>query len=111
MASEDRENETARGAVISARMGIGSWTLLVVLILFLGITIVASYLSWMLSNRTDMPASGYVAMTLGVVFSLCVGFGLMALIFYSSRKGYDEPPVLISSNSDSNFDSTSEKRK
>ncbi len=34
-------------------------------------------------------------MALGVLASLGVGFGLMALIFYSSRKGYDEPPVLI----------------
>lgn len=38
-----------------------------------------------------MPAVGYVAMTLGVVFSLLVGFALMALLFYSSRRGYDEP--------------------
>jgi hypothetical protein len=29
------------------------------------------------------------------VFSLVVGIGLMALVFYSSRKGYDEPAVLI----------------
>jgi hypothetical protein len=34
-------------------------------------------------------------MALGVIFSMVVGVGLMALIFYSSRKGYDEPPVLI----------------
>jgi hypothetical protein len=34
-------------------------------------------------------------MALGVIVSLAVGFGLMALIFYSSRKGYDEPPVLL----------------
>jgi hypothetical protein len=34
-------------------------------------------------------------MALGVIFSPVVGFGLMALIFYSSRKGYDEPAVLI----------------
>jgi hypothetical protein len=39
-----------------------------------------------------MPAQGYVALTLGVVFSLLVGFGLMALLFFSSRRGYDEPP-------------------
>ena len=38
-----------------------------------------------------MPAAGYVAMTLGIVFSLVVGCGLMALLFYSSRHGYDEP--------------------
>jgi hypothetical protein len=33
-------------------------------------------------------------MALGVVFSLVVGIGLMALVFYSSRHGYDTPPDL-----------------
>jgi hypothetical protein len=89
MAREDRKSETELDAAVSARMEIGSWTLLVALCLFLGCTIVVSYLGWMLSDGTNMPASGYVAMTLGVFFSLGVGFGLMALIFYSSRKGYD----------------------
>ena len=37
-----------------------------------------------------MPQVGYVAMTIGVVFSLLVGIVLMALLFYSSRHGYDE---------------------
>jgi hypothetical protein len=40
-------------------------------------------------------------MALGVIFSLAVGFGLMALLFYSSRRGYDEPPVLIVPEDDS----------
>jgi hypothetical protein len=40
-------------------------------------------------------------MAFGVIISLAVGFGLMALLFYSSRKGYDEPPVLIVSDNDS----------
>jgi cation transporter-like permease len=41
-----------------------------------------------------MPPVGYAAMILGVVLSLVVGCGLMALVFYSSRHGYDEqrPP-------------------
>ncbi len=39
-----------------------------------------------------MLAQGYVALTIGVAFSLLVGIGLMALLFYSSRHGYDEPP-------------------
>ena len=38
-----------------------------------------------------MPPAGYIAMTLGIVFSLLIGCGLMALLFYSSRHGYDEP--------------------
>ncbi len=43
------------------------------------------------SDGPPMPTTGYVAMTLGVVLSLAVGCGLMALLFYSSRHGYDEP--------------------
>jgi len=38
-----------------------------------------------------MPTIGYVAMAAGIVVSLVVGCGLMALLFYSSRHGYDEP--------------------
>ena len=38
-----------------------------------------------------MPAIGYVAMAGGIIISLAVGFGLMGLLFYSSRHGYDEP--------------------
>jgi hypothetical protein len=46
-------------------------------------------------NGLDVPIAGYVAMVVGVIASLAVGFSLMAPIFYSGRKGYDEPPVLI----------------
>jgi hypothetical protein len=42
----------------------------------------------------SLPADFYIAMTLGIVFSLVVGVGLMALVFYSARHGYDEPPSL-----------------
>ena len=82
-------------ASASARMGAGSWTLLIVLISMLAATLVIVYFGWTSARETDVPTSGYVAMAIGVIFSLAVGFGLMALVFYSSRKGYDEPPVLI----------------
>jgi hypothetical protein len=39
-----------------------------------------------------MSVHGYGAMTLGIVFSLLVGCGLMALVFFRNRRGYDEPP-------------------
>jgi hypothetical protein len=39
-----------------------------------------------------MPTHFIVAMVFGVVLSIVVGAGLMALVFYSSRRGYDEPP-------------------
>ena len=37
-----------------------------------------------------IPIYGYVAIAGGVIFSLLVGGGLMALVFYSSRHGYDD---------------------
>ena len=46
--------------------------------------------SWTSLEGPPMPEVGYVAMTIGVVFSLLIGIALMALLFYSSRHGYDE---------------------
>ena len=46
--------------------------------------------SWTALDAPDMPTELYVAMVLGVLFSVVVGAGLMALVFYSSRHGYDE---------------------
>lgn len=46
--------------------------------------------AWISVEGPPMPTVGYVAMALGVVFSLVVGIGLMALLFYSSRHGYDD---------------------
>jgi flagellar basal body-associated protein FliL len=85
----------------AARMGVGSWIILIVLLLLLVATGVVIYFGWTLANGTDVPTSGYAAMVFGAIISLAVGFGLMALIFYSSRKGYDEPPVLIVPENDS----------
>ncbi len=47
--------------------------------------------AWISVEGPPMPVNGYIAMTLGIVFSLVIGFGLMGLLFYSSRHGYDEP--------------------
>jgi hypothetical protein len=47
--------------------------------------------AWTEVSGPPMPAAGYVAMTLGIIFSVVIGCGLMALLFYSSRHGFDEP--------------------
>jgi hypothetical protein len=73
---------------------IGVSIVIAVFLLLLAAAGVIGYLGWTTSNA-DVPTSGYVAMALGVVFSLAVGVGLMALVFYSSRKGFDEPATLI----------------
>jgi hypothetical protein len=82
-------------AAQARKISAGTWTVLIILLSLLATTVVIASLGWSLASGADVPASGYVAMALGVIFSLAVGFGLMALVFYSSRKGYDEPPVLL----------------
>ena len=49
------------------------------------------YKQWNLVDF-DMPVEAWVALGFGVGLSMLAGVGLMALMFYSHRKGYDEPP-------------------
>src|SRR5258708_19489389 len=85
----------------TTRMGLGSWIILIALLSLLVATGVVMYFGWTLGNGTDVPTSGYASMPLRGIFSLAVGVGLMALLFYSRRKGYDEPPVIIVTEHDS----------
>jgi len=71
--------------------GLGMFALLAALFGILLASIWFAARGWLSVQGPPMPESGYVAMTLGVAFSLLVGFALMALLFYSSRHGYDEP--------------------
>lgn len=41
-------------------------------------------------DASAMSIHGWIALTLGTVLSLAVGGGLMALVFHSARKGYDD---------------------
>jgi hypothetical protein len=56
----------------------------------LGAAVWFALYSWTAIEGPQIPTEGYVAMWLGIVFSLVVGCGLMALVFYSSRHGYDD---------------------
>ena len=98
---KNTSNNDRTSTIMSARMGAGSWIILIVLLSLLVATGFVIYFGWTLGNGTDVPTSGYAAMAFGVIISLAVGFGLMALLFYSSRKGYDEPPVMIVPEDDS----------
>ncbi len=92
---DDAPNQQAtRAASDPPRNNIGTWIVMTVLVLLLVGAAVIGYLGWT-STDSRVPISGYIAMAFGVIFSLAVGIGLMALLFYSSRAGYDEPAVLI----------------
>jgi hypothetical protein len=72
--------------------GFGSIALLIALLGMLGGVIFIVYQAWLRTSDAPLPGHFVVAMTLGIVLSLIVGIGLMALVFYSSRRGHDEPP-------------------
>jgi len=43
-----------------------------------------------ITGPVDITVHGWIALSIGVLFSLVIGIGLMALVFFSSRHGYDE---------------------
>ena len=46
---------------------------------------------WTGLGDSGMSTGGWVALVLGVLATLALGIGLMALVFISSRRGYDDP--------------------
>lgn len=64
------------------------WSIVAVLLCLLGATVWYIVRVW--GETSGMTTYGSVAMVLGVIVALGLGFGLMALMFYSNRKGYDE---------------------
>jgi hypothetical protein len=68
-------------AVDARKLSIGGYLLIGSLISLLAGVIVFGGLAWSLGEGTDVPAFGYVAMAAGVLFSLVLGIGLMALRF------------------------------
>jgi len=49
----------------------------------------AAYLWWEMSE-VDIGVHGLIALILGGVLSFALGGGLMALVFYSHKHGYDD---------------------
>jgi hypothetical protein len=64
--------------------------LVVPLLMILAASVWWAVALWISVEGPPMPASGHVAMWLGIIFSLLIGCGLMALMFFSSRRGYDD---------------------
>jgi hypothetical protein len=64
--------------------------LVIALFALLALSVWFAAYAWTHLGGDPVPTYGYVAIAGGVVFSLMVGGGLMALVFYSSRHGYDD---------------------
>ena len=51
-------------------------------------------------DASAMSVHGWIALGLGTFLSLALGGGLMALVFYSARKGYDDRIEVDTSHDD-----------
>lgn len=67
------------------------WQVLVVVAVVVAAVFAAAASLWVGLGDSEISAGGWVAMVLGVLATLALGIGLMALVFISNRRGYDEP--------------------
>jgi hypothetical protein len=84
MSSEQQNPET------SSPLGVAGWIALVVLGGFLIVAVVYAIRAWDAMAGVGISTAGWVFLSLGVVVTIAVGAGLMGLVFYSSRKNFDQ---------------------
>ena len=75
-----------------SKMSGGAIAVLAVLIALLGFALYIMFAGWDVGPGRQggtISPSGYLAMALGIVFTLVIGVGLMTLIFYSNKHGRD----------------------
>ena len=70
----------------STSLSASAWIIILVLLSLLVATDFVAYLGWTLADGVEVSTAGYIAMAMGVLFSLIVGCGLMALVFINSRR-------------------------
>jgi len=71
-----------------AALGVGGWIAVAAMGIILGAAVWFLFYGWNLTNA-QVSTNGVIALVLGIVFSMALGAGLMALLFWSNRKGYD----------------------
>jgi len=72
------------------RLSPAGWITLVVLAGFFGISLWYAVKVWTAMAGVHMSGFGWTFLVLGVVVTVGLGAGLMALVFYSSRHDYDQ---------------------
>ena len=63
---------------------------IIVLLGLLIVAIVIGFWAWQQIGAVEIGTHGWIALVLGAVLTINVCAGLMALMFFSARRGYDE---------------------
>ena len=66
-------------------------TIIVALAALLGLAIYGAVELWAAVEGTAISVHGWFALGAGVLVTFALGAGLMFLVFYSNRQGYDDP--------------------
>ena len=82
MSDDDRQKP-------SGRLGLAGWITIVVLVALLGWAAWYAVHSWNALAGVGISPIGWVFIVIGILLTLGLGGGLMALVFYSSRKDFD----------------------
>jgi hypothetical protein len=72
--------------------GWGSWIAAGAALVLVAAVAVMAIVNWSGIGDAGIDLNGWIALFLGVLATLGLGIGLMALVFISNRRGYDEPP-------------------
>ena len=68
-----------------------AWIAVATAVAVLAVVIAVMASVWSGLDDTGMSAAGRLALMLGVLVTLALGIGLMALVFISNLRGFDEP--------------------
>ena len=71
-------------------LGVAGWIALIVLVAFLVVAVWYAVHAWLALTGVAMSGMGWFFLVCGIIFTLALGAGLMALVFYSSRHDYDQ---------------------
>jgi membrane protein DedA with SNARE-associated domain len=77
------------GKSTSKRLGPAGWFAIAVMTGFLLWAGWYALHAWNALDGVEVSTAGWIFIAAGVVFTLALGAGLMALVFYSSREGMD----------------------
>jgi len=68
-----------------------AWIAVVAAAVVVAAVLVVGASLWATAGDVEISLAGWIALVLGGLVALALGIGLMALVFISSRRGYDEP--------------------
>jgi hypothetical protein len=72
-----------------ARLGPGGWAIIIVLVALLVWAAWYAIRAWNAMEGITISTTGWIFIVIGILLTVGLGAGLMALVFYSSRKDYD----------------------